>query len=333
MAARVTSSASGVASSSDEDSERCLLLALSHDELGVIVDGLADPLQPVVAVTFSSTCKGLRTPLETALGKLAQRYLRALGLCGGLRMSCAELADLNELWRARIREGQCDVTFEHFATLGMLLPKWLPRLQQLGLEAYQFGDVSIRALCAGLGPGAAPSLRCLSLGRNKIGPAGAEALAAALFRGAMPNLEMLHIDLNPIGNQGVAALATLLRKRPAFKALNLGSCGIGDEGVASLVANLGKDDFKKLEMLYLYTNQLTDVGCATLIAALKSGAMPELDGLDVGDNAAASDEATLAVDEAVDARWKARNVDEGTGEDDAAWAAGEGDGLGGREGA
>jgi len=27
------------------------------------------------------------------------------------------------------------------------------------------------------------------------------------------------------------------------------------------------------------------------------------------------------------------NADEGTGEDDAAWAAGEGDGLGGREGA
>ena len=29
----------------------------------------------------------------------------------------------------------------------------------------------------------------------------------------------------------------------------------------------------------------------------------------------------------------AMNVDEGTGEDDAAWATGEGDGLGGREGA
>ena len=29
----------------------------------------------------------------------------------------------------------------------------------------------------------------------------------------------------------------------------------------------------------------------------------------------------------------AMNADEGTGEDDAAWAAGEGDGLGGREGA
>ena len=48
MAAHATRSASGAASSSD-DASRCLLLALSHDELGVIVDGLADPLQPVVA--------------------------------------------------------------------------------------------------------------------------------------------------------------------------------------------------------------------------------------------------------------------------------------------
>jgi len=41
--------------------------ALSHDELGVIFDGLADPLQPGVAVALSSTCLGLRTPLRAAL--------------------------------------------------------------------------------------------------------------------------------------------------------------------------------------------------------------------------------------------------------------------------
>ena len=44
--------------------------ALSHDELGVIVDGLADPLQPIVAVALSSTCLGLRTPLRAALEEL-----------------------------------------------------------------------------------------------------------------------------------------------------------------------------------------------------------------------------------------------------------------------
>ena len=38
---------------SQDGTSRCHLLALSHDELGVIVDGLADPLQPVVAAAAS----------------------------------------------------------------------------------------------------------------------------------------------------------------------------------------------------------------------------------------------------------------------------------------
>ena len=55
--------------------------ALSHDELGVIVDGLADPLQPIVAVALSSTCLGLRTPLRAALEKLEQQQEKAVALC------------------------------------------------------------------------------------------------------------------------------------------------------------------------------------------------------------------------------------------------------------
>jgi len=57
------------------------------------------------------------------------------------------------------------------------------------------------------------------------------------------------VDLlaNPIGNQGVSALTVPLRKLPALEELCLNGCEIGDEGVASLVDNLGKDDFKKLE--------------------------------------------------------------------------------------
>ena len=66
--------------------------------------------------------------------------------------------------------------------------------------------------------------------------------------------------------------------------------------------------FKALEVLYLYSNMLTDVGCATLIAAVKSGAMPILQAgnLAVENNENTSDEAIRAVDEALDARWKAR---------------------------
>ena len=55
--------------------------ALSHDELGIIFDGLADPLEPAVAVALSSTCLGLRTPLRAGLEVLKERHARAAALC------------------------------------------------------------------------------------------------------------------------------------------------------------------------------------------------------------------------------------------------------------
>merc|ERR1712185_455282 len=80
MAARTTRSASRRARRAEAVATGPLG-ALSHDELGVIVDGLADPLQPVVAVALSSTSLGLRTPLQAALEVLKGRHARAVALC------------------------------------------------------------------------------------------------------------------------------------------------------------------------------------------------------------------------------------------------------------
>jgi len=162
----------------------------------------------------------------------------------------------------------------------------------------------MHALCEGLGRGAAPSLLELDVGVNHFGRAGAEALAAALRRGAMPKLEAVDITYNPIGNQGMAALAAPLRKLPALKYLSLARCKIGDEGVASLVANLGKDDFKALKKLYLNNtkftdaNTITDAGCATLSRALDEGVCPALQLLILANNPA-SEAAQQAVGDAL----------------------------------
>jgi len=269
MAARTTRSASGAASSSSDDASRCILLALSHDELGVIVDGFADPLQPVVAVALSSTCLGLRTPLQGALEVLKERHEKAKALCDKLDKSCAGLRGAERLVGHLVADDM--------ATLGMILrTNGLPRLRDLHLGGNGFGDAGVRALCGDLGRGAAPSLRLLGLADNNFGPAGAEALAAALGRGALPKIEILVLGGNPIGNQGVAALAALLRKMPALKQLALGRCEIGDKDVASLVDNLGKDDFKALKHLLLYNNKITDAGVAKLLAALDAGGLPKL---------------------------------------------------------
>ena len=93
----------------------------------------------------------------------------------------------------------------------------------------------------------------------------------------MPKLMGLNLICNSIGNQGVAALAASLRKLPGLESLGLGFCEIGDEGMASLLDNLGKDDFKKLERLFLVNNNITDAGCARLVSTLDAVGMPKLE--------------------------------------------------------
>ena len=302
-----------------ENCGRCLLLALSHDELGVIFDGLADPLQPVVAVALSSTCEGLRTPLRAALEVLKQRYAEAQLLCKKVHagfdeedmrrpMTCTILRDAEHM---QCKDG--GLTAADATTLGMILrTNGLPKLRFLILDseyargtAPDFGEAGLQMLCQGIGRGTAPSLTTLDLTNNQLGPASPETLAAALSRGAMPKLVSLFLGENPIGNQGAAALAAPLRKLPALEKLYLFECEIGDEGVASLFADLGKDDFKKLEQLNLNNeNKITDIGCATLVKAVDGGRLPSLERLYLGANPA-TDAALQAVADAL-ARAKAR---------------------------
>ena len=121
----------------------------------------------------------------------------------------------------------------------------------------------------------------------------------------MPNLERLLLNYNPIGNQGVAVLAAPLRKQPALKTLILMDCKIGDEAVASLVDNLGKDDFKQLRQLNLGSSEMTDKGCAMLVDAIKAGYFPSVNFV-YPDGDFVSDEAEAALNAALSARKAAR---------------------------
>ena len=84
------------------------------------------------------------------------------------------------------------------------------------------------------------------------------------------------LDGNPIGNHGVAALAAPLRTLPALELLGLVGCEVSDAGVASLFANLGKDDFRALARPAIARNRITDGGMVTLLAALEAGGLPKL---------------------------------------------------------
>ena len=271
MASRATRSDSR----RSNDHSRCHLLTLSHDELGVIVDGLADPLQPVVAVALSSSCKGMRTPLRAALEVLQQQYEKVDALCRKMGINGAALYSNARIpghlnWHSR------NLTADDMATFGILLRKGQPFLRALYLTGNEIGDAGMQALCDGLSHLKTPSLEAVNLTTTQIGPAGAAALAPALCTEGMSKVTRLWIGQNDLSDEGVTALAAYLRQMPALEVLCLEDCMLGDEGLASLLANLGKDDFKALRHLYLNNNHLTEAAGKTIVSAVNGESLQSL---------------------------------------------------------
>ena len=229
--------------------------ALSHDELGVVFDGLADPLQPVGAVALSSTCLGLRTPLQPALAVLKEQHERAKRLCGFIKISCEEMHQLQTFdFALPDKEPALIYAVE---TLGMLMSRWLPRLNYLELEGQGIDDACMQALCAQLDVSSVPRLRLIDFCGNPIGPAGAKALAETLGRGALTSAAVLYFDYSEFGPEGLAELATPLRKLKNLRFLSLEGCGVGDDGVRSLLDGLGNNDLPVLRTLRLKSNNIT----------------------------------------------------------------------------
>ena len=165
----------------------------------------------------------------------------------------------------------------------------------------------VQRLAEELGAGALPAVTFLSLCGMHVGDAGASALAAALGQGAMPRLKILVLCNTAIGDAGLVALAPALRRRPALELLFLWGNPLGDEGLAALLAPLPQPAgalppptgvLAKLKMLYLSGTQVTDAGCATLAAALDSGALPALNELFLMNGTPASAAACISVFEA-----------------------------------
>ena len=258
------------------------LLGLADDALGEVGHILADPLDPRVAVALGSTAKGLRGPMEPALTLLRARHAAAGALAEKMRTSCAQLREAT-----RLDCGYNGLTAADMETLAMLIKtNGLRKLGNISMIGNRFGDAGMLALLAGMGPGSLPRVKVMALVEDDIGPMGAAALATALAAGALPRLTKLGLGHNNVGDEGVAKLAVVpLRQRPIW---GLSFCGAGmtDKGVASLLSNLGAEEFQKLAVLYLADNQISDAGCAMLVSTIDSGKLPAIESVGVHGNPA-----------------------------------------------
>ena len=275
------------------------LSKLSGDEAGIVFVHLCNALEPRDAVYFSSVSHELRAATQEGWQQLRADHEAAAAWCRKMGMrSCRELS---EAWRIGwLQRFTSAADLSTLAKLGSVLPALEElRLQEITGSANPDG---MQRLAEGLVAGSLPAVTCLDIGFMHVGDAGASAIAAALDRGALPRLNSLLLSNAAIGDAALAALAPALRRRPALVALFFRGSSFGDEGLAALVAPPPPagtppppaGGLKKLEALELSETQITDAGCATLVAALDSGALPALKKLEL-----AGTPASAAAQEAV----------------------------------
>ena len=255
---------------------------LSGDEQGIILGQLRNTLEPRLVMYFSSANKELRELLPPAARQqLRADHEEATALCVKMGMrDCKELREAMEIdWYDK---GLSAADLATLATLGSVLPalEGLTLIETSGSA----GPDGVSRLAEGLVAGALPAVTDLFISNMHVGDAGASALAAALDRGALPRLQTLDLGDAAIGDAGLAALAPALRRRPALEDLCLVGNPLGDAGLAALVAPPPPagtppppaGGLKKLYWLALEGTKVSDAGCATLVAALDSGALPAL---------------------------------------------------------
>ena len=267
-----------------ERTRQVLLSALSGDVAGIVFTHLCNALEPRDAVAFSSASRWLWEPTQALRGQLRVEHEAAAALCRKVKTrdlrSVKELREAKEVFFFCRNLTMADLTT--LGTLGLVLP---------ALETLRFVEVSgsagpegVQRLAEGLGAGALPAVTSLTL-KMHVGDAGASALAAALGRGALPRLESLVLFSTDIGDAGLVALAPALRRLPALEVVDLHGNPLGDEGLAALVAPRllagapppPAGGLAKLKRLHLNFTRITDAGCATLVAAFNSGALPSLE--------------------------------------------------------
>eukprot|EP00964_Phaeocystis_antarctica_P095103 scaffold61673_cov69-Phaeocystis_antarctica.AAC.2 len=285
---------------------RMALSKLSGDEQRILFTQLCNVLEPRTAVYVSSASNELRAATEALLQQLRAGHEAAAALCRKMGMrSCKELREAKEIrWG-----GLSAADLALLSTLGSVLPA----LESLILvdEDTSAGPDGMQRLAEGLGAGALPAVTWVELDHVHVDNAGASALAAALGRGALPRLMTLSLYATAIGDAGLVALAPALRRLPALEQLYFMGDPISHEGLAALVAPPPPADapppttggLTKLKVLYLSHTQVNDAGCATLAAAIDSGALPALETVYLSDNPATT-AAKTAVREAL-AKWKA----------------------------
>jgi len=229
-----------------------------------------------------------------------------VALCGALgALSCLEVLILFD---NRIGD-------EGMQGLAELLPAGaLPKLERFQLQGNAFGAAGVAALqtCV-LDHLCMPRLASLNLQHNSIGAQGGVFLGNIGAVGGLRGVSSLFLSSCKVGADGIAAMAKAVASMPRLNVLDISANelgddgfeqlvdglaaagivlfflhvqnnGIGDRGALALLSYLEGDCGARLTGLHINANKLTNTSMTKISLALKAGAMPNIDVLNVDHN-------------------------------------------------
>ena len=173
---------------------------LSDDELRLLTSLLSNPLEPEVAVAWTSTCWSVLSASAEVLASLKAQHLAIRGLREVLNAA----SQANNFQSASWGSG---------SSYGALLIPTVTSFRSLE-RAHWSGSRLTAASCEAIGillrSGSLPLVSDISLAHNAIGDAGTAALFSTLRADALPRLEWLSLARCKVGDAGLTSLAGAL---------------------------------------------------------------------------------------------------------------------------
>eukprot|EP00964_Phaeocystis_antarctica_P034407 scaffold19563_cov66-Phaeocystis_antarctica.AAC.2 len=258
------------------------LCALDDDALRVIYGGLCNPLDPSVAVAFSSLCKGLWEPTKELHTQLRDAHKVAAMLCHRIGLlNFYELCEVRPIvLEPRVALAVSNASqrlWEQGPTQQLLQGLWEPTqrlLQLLGVE-----HEAATVLCTKMRMRSCKALRESNMvGCQKQRLTVADLTTLGTLGAVLPKLKHLCLrdPADAAGPDGVQRLAEGLGTGalPALISLEVNwglgsSMHVGDAGASALAAALGRGALLRLNRLFLCRAAIGDAGLVALAPALR----------------------------------------------------------------
>lgn len=210
------------------------------------------------------------------------------------RMHCVFIRKFVQLcvehnWPGQVAEAHSQILATPFEEVSLRQAYWTPLKFLRHVHGACSGSRSLRVVVLDLGNSSVsdddiaavvqlhmPDLRELHLDKNPITDSGMLPISVAFRDGLMPALRVITLSVTSVSDSGMVLLAEAAHTLRYLTELHFTCTQIGDKGISALIAASRNGALTSLQMMWMFSSNITSAGYATLGCAIAERAFPAL---------------------------------------------------------